>query len=186
MPEAEFTSVVLMSLPPSWDSFISMINGEDLESMDPEVSKKAADSILSQFQSEAMHQKSQHNSSGPSAFNSQKSMSYSKGRPDKTTTECNYCHKKGHWARECRKYLADEKRKNPNTATQKGKGELASIFSSSNSKSRNNWIGDMGAEYHIIHDCNSFTEYNTLSGEHIKAWVASRPQSMDPGLSPLQ
>ena len=115
-----------------------------------------------------MHWKSQHNSLGPSTFNSQKSMSYSKGRPDKTTTECNYCHKKGHWAQECQKHLADEKRKNANTVTQKGKGELASIFSSSNSKSRNNWIGDMGAEYHIVHDRNSFTEYNTLSGEHIK------------------
>src|SRR5260370_2893288 len=58
MPKAEFTSVVLMLLPPSWDSFISTINGEDLESTDPEVSKKAADSILSRFQSEAMCQKS--------------------------------------------------------------------------------------------------------------------------------
>src|SRR5260370_37046429 len=76
------------------------------------------------FQSEAMCWKLQHNSLGPSAFNSQKSMSYSKGRPDKTTTECNYCHKKGHWAQECQKCLANEKRKNANTATQKGKGEL--------------------------------------------------------------
>src|SRR5260370_15194834 len=112
--------------------------------------------------------KSQPNSSGPSAFNSQKSTSYSKSRPNKMTTEYNYCHKKGHWAQECWKHLADKKRKNANTATQKGKGELASIFSSSNSKSGDIWIGDMGAEYHIVCDCNSFTEYNTLSGEHIK------------------
>ena len=115
-----------------------------------------------------MRQKLQHNSSGPSAFNSQKNTSYSKGRPDKATTECNYCHKKGHWAQECQKHLADEKRKNANTATQKGKGELASVFSSSNSKTGNIWISDMGTEYHIVQDCNSFTEYNTLSGEHIK------------------
>src|SRR5260370_2062360 len=115
-----------------------------------------------------MHRKSQHNLLGPSAFNSQKSMSYSKGRPNKTTTECNYCHKKGHWAQECQKHLADEKRKNANTATQKGKGKLTSVFSSSNSKTRDNWIGHTGTEYHIIQDCNSFTEYNTLSGEHIK------------------
>src|SRR6266850_1085751 len=87
MPKAKFTSVVLMSLPPLWDSFISMINGEDLESTDPEVSKKAADSILSQFQSEVMHWKLQHISLGPSAFNSQKSTSYSKSRPNKMTTE---------------------------------------------------------------------------------------------------
>ena len=39
MLEAKFTSVVLMSLPPSWDSFISMINGKDLESTDSEVRK---------------------------------------------------------------------------------------------------------------------------------------------------
>src|SRR5260370_39245122 len=47
MPKAEFTSVVLMLLPPSWDSFISTINGKDLESTDLEVSKEAPNSILS-------------------------------------------------------------------------------------------------------------------------------------------
>src|SRR5260370_36044045 len=48
MPEAEFTSIVLMPLPPLCDSFISMINGEYLESTHPEVSTETADSILCQ------------------------------------------------------------------------------------------------------------------------------------------
>src|SRR5260370_23023036 len=49
IPESEFISVVLMSLPSSWDSFISSIDGEDLESSDTAVSKKATDSILGCF-----------------------------------------------------------------------------------------------------------------------------------------
>ena len=45
-PESEFTSVVLMSLPPSWDTFITSIDAKNLESTDEDISKKAADSIL--------------------------------------------------------------------------------------------------------------------------------------------
>src|SRR5260370_16765456 len=49
IPESEFISIVLMSLPSPWDSFISSIDGEDLESSDTAVSKKAAESILGHF-----------------------------------------------------------------------------------------------------------------------------------------
>src|SRR6266850_2315931 len=58
IPESEFISVVLMSLPSSWDSFISSIDGEDLESSNTAVSKKSADSILGCFRTEAMCRKS--------------------------------------------------------------------------------------------------------------------------------
>src|SRR5260370_31643563 len=49
IPESEFISIVLMSLPSSWDSFISSIDGEDLVSSDTAVSKKAATSIFGHF-----------------------------------------------------------------------------------------------------------------------------------------
>jgi hypothetical protein len=35
-----------------------------------------------------------------------------KPKPDKLNSECRYCHKRGHWAKECRKCIADEKKKN--------------------------------------------------------------------------
>src|SRR5260370_9121104 len=43
-----------------------------------------------------MHCKSQNSSSSPAAFNFQKNVHYSKSRPNKSSTECMYCHKKGH------------------------------------------------------------------------------------------
>src|SRR5260370_15594989 len=49
IPESEFISIILMSLPSSWDSFISSIDGEDLESSNTAVSKKATKSILGHF-----------------------------------------------------------------------------------------------------------------------------------------
>src|SRR5260370_22119907 len=63
IPESEFISIVLMSLPLSWDSFISSIDGEDLESSNTAVSKKAAESILGHFQTKVMCCKSQNSSS---------------------------------------------------------------------------------------------------------------------------
>src|SRR5260370_6754245 len=42
IPESEFISIVLMSLPSSWDSFISSIDGEDLESSNTVVQKTIA------------------------------------------------------------------------------------------------------------------------------------------------
>jgi len=168
IPESEFISVVLMSLPSSWDSFISSIDGEDLESSDTAVSKKAAKSILGHFQTKAMHRKSQNSSSSPAAFNFQKNVHYSKSRPNKLSTECMYCHKKGHWIRECRKHISDEKKKNAHVTTQKGKGDLASVFNGSNSDYGDAWISNTGAEFHIICDHHSFTEYTPLSDEYIK------------------
>src|SRR5260370_7481024 len=141
-----------MSLTSPWDSFISSIDVEDLESSDTAVSKKAAESILGHFQTEAMCCKSQNSSSSPSAFNFQKNVHYSKSRPNKSSTECMHCHKKGHWIRECQKCLSDEKKKNAHVATQKGKGDLASVFNGSNSDYGDAWIGDMDPKFHIIHD----------------------------------
>ena len=101
LPESEFTSVILMSLPSSWDTFVASINAKDLDNLNEEISKNAAESILGHFRSEVIHWKSQQNSTNPSAFNSQRSTLQFKSKPDKTNTEYNYCHKKGHWAQEC-------------------------------------------------------------------------------------
>src|SRR5260370_17916914 len=161
-------SIVLKSLPTSWDSFISLIDGQDLESSDTAVSKKAADSILGCFRTKAMRRKSQNSSSSPTAFNFQKNVHYSKLRPDKLSTEWMYCHKKGHWIRECRKHISDEKKKNAHVATQKGKGDLTTVFNGSNSDYTDAWIGDTGTKFHIVHDRHSFTEYTPLSDEYIK------------------
>src|SRR5260370_41968090 len=115
-----------------------------------------------------MKHKSQNSSVSPAAFNFQKNVHYSKTRPDKSSTECMYCHKKGHWIWECRKRISDEKKKNAHVATQKGKGDLASVFNGSNSDYGDAWIGDMGAEFHIICDHHSFTEYTPLLDKYIK------------------
>ena len=115
-----------------------------------------------------MRHKSHLNSTTPSAFNFQKSPSHSKSKPDKSTTECNYCHKKGHWAQECQKHLSNtERQRNANVATQKGKNDLSSIFSGTKLQFRDAWIANSGADHHIVCDCNSFIEYTSLSGQFL-------------------
>src|SRR5260370_35832992 len=58
-----------------------------------------------------MHCKSQNSPSSPAAFNFQKNVHHSKSRPDKSSTECMYHYKKGHWIWECQKCLSDERRR---------------------------------------------------------------------------
>ena len=176
LPESEFTSIILMSLPSSWDTFVASVDAKDLDNPNEEISKSAAESILGCFHSEVIHWESQQNSTNPSAFNSQRSTPQFKSKPNKTNTECNYCHKKGHWAQECRKRLADaEKKKNANIATQKGMSNLKSAFSSTQLQFGNAWIANSGADHHVICNHNSFIEYHPLSGQ-LWVWVASRPK----------
>src|SRR5258708_3982087 len=59
LPESEFTSVILMSLPPSWDTFVTSIDAKDLDNPNKEISKNAAESILGCFHSEVICRKSQ-------------------------------------------------------------------------------------------------------------------------------
>src|SRR5260370_37049533 len=120
--------------------------------------------------------KSQNSSSSPTAFNFQKNVHYSNSRPNKSSTECMYCHKKGHWIWECQKHLSNEKKKNAHVATQKGKGDLTSVFNGSNSDYGDAWISDMGAKFHIICDCHSFTEYPPLLDEYIKGMGGIKTQ----------
>src|SRR5260370_1516284 len=87
-----------------------------------------------------------------------------------------YCHKKGHWIQECQKHLSNEKMKNPHVTTQKGKGDLASVFNGANSDYGDAWIGNMGTEFHIIHDHHSFTEYTPLSDKYIKGMGGIKTQ----------
>ena len=88
-------------------------------------------------------------------------------KPDKSNTECKYCHKKGHWLCECWKCISDEKRKNANVTSQKG-SDLKNAFTSSTTQFGNAWIGNTVADHHIVCDHHSFTEYHTLLGQSIK------------------
>src|SRR5258708_13829856 len=167
LPESEFTSIILMSLPPSWDTFVTSIDAEDLDNPNKEISKNAAESILGCFCSEVIHWKSQQNSTNPSAFNSQRSTPQFKSKPNKTNTECNYCHKKGHWAWECQKHLANAEKKNANITTQKGTSNLKSTFSSTQLQFGDAWIANSGTDHHIVCNCNSFIEYHPLLGQYL-------------------
>jgi hypothetical protein len=62
--------------------------------------------------------------------------------------ECFHCHKKGHWFRNCKKYLEEQKKKGTKTSTLGiNVVEINIVVSSSDS-----WVFDTGS---MIHSCKS-------------------------------
>src|SRR5260370_23588394 len=136
LPESEFLMLLFCSLPPSWETFIASIDFTDVDNDDEKIKNKAVASILVCLQVKGTQQKSLNPTpSSSSAFNSQGAF-HSQGsnpsshwKPDKSNTECKYCHKKGHWLHECWKCISDEKSKNANITSQKG-NDLNNAFTS--------------------------------------------------------
>lgn len=74
----------------------------------------------------------------------------------KKTTTCNYCKKKGHWVRECRKRMYDAK-KNQNNHDRNDSPpsssayicDISSLYSASHDLEKDEWICDSGASMHM-------------------------------------
>ena len=101
LSEDNFIMALLMSLLPSWDNFISSTDISRIDSMDDQ---KKRELMLSRHTSKlnGCSKKPRNNSSATlGTFNSSgspKSNQYksNKSCPNKSNSECNYCHKKGH------------------------------------------------------------------------------------------
>lgn len=75
----------------------------------------------------------------------------------KKNIECFKCHKKGHYARECR---SNQSKKDADVSITETSGP--SCFSVETYKdSTNSWIADSGASCHMANDRSLFTEYNS-------------------------
>ncbi|QRV77370.1 Retrovirus-related Pol polyprotein from transposon TNT 1-94 [Ceratobasidium sp. AG-Ba] len=88
--------------------------------------------------------------------------------------ECNYCHKKGHWERECRKKKADQEKKKesahiastaePGDSNQSDQGgAIAFVAKAPTSFLSHKWIADSGASLHIVGNCAYFNSYKPVS-----------------------
>lgn len=84
-------------------------------------------------------------------------------RTKKEKGECRYCHKKGHWERECRKKKADEGKGKERANVAEDKAEYAFAIRDS-PFSCSDWIADSGAESHIISDHSLFISYTPTPG----------------------
>jgi len=99
--ESKFLMLLFCSLPPSWETFIASIDFTDVNNDDEKIKNKAVASILVHLQVKGTQWKSLNPTpSSSSAFNSQGAF-HSQGsnpsshwKPNKSNTECKYCHKK--------------------------------------------------------------------------------------------
>ena len=162
---------VLISLPTSWDSFTSTIELKDLDSTDDKICKSGIDSIQLRIKGEWAHRVSRDGKPSGSAFSFQKSNNpshFSSNKPDKVNSECNYCHKKGHWAKECRKRISDERKKNnANISTQERESNFSFSAYSTPETQNSLWIGDSRADEHVVSEKTAFISYAETPGRFV-------------------
>ncbi|UYV63360.1 hypothetical protein LAZ67_2003844, partial [Cordylochernes scorpioides] len=85
----------------------------------------------------------------------------------KKNTKCHYCHKIGHWSRECRKRLANEKIKSKNLHDSKGSSSDYGLILCDNQVEPNDiWYADSGASCSMTFRREWFKTYTPFTSDH--------------------
>ncbi|UYV72852.1 hypothetical protein LAZ67_10000994, partial [Cordylochernes scorpioides] len=85
----------------------------------------------------------------------------------KKNTKCHYCHKIGHWSRECRKRLANEKNKSKNLHDSKGSSSDYGLILCDNQVEPNDiWYADSGASCSMTFRLEWFKTYTPFTSDH--------------------
>ncbi|UYV81752.1 hypothetical protein LAZ67_20002198 [Cordylochernes scorpioides] len=85
----------------------------------------------------------------------------------KKNTKCHYCHKIGHWSRECRKRLANEKNKSKNLHDSKGSSsDYGLILCDNQVEPSDIWYADSGASCSMTFRREWFKTYTPFTSDH--------------------
>ena len=163
LPDDAIIDRILQSLPPSYKGFVLNYNMQGMEKTIPELYSmlKSAEVEIKKEHQVLMVNKTTSFKKGRGKKNFKKDGKAvaAPGKPDagkkkkngpKPETECFYCKGKGHWKRNCPKYLADKKAGNV-----KGICDIHVIDVYLTSARSSSWVFDTGAVAHI---CNSKQE----------------------------
>ncbi|QRV78052.1 Copia-like polyprotein/retrotransposon [Ceratobasidium sp. AG-Ba] len=120
----DWAIALIASLPLSWDVFIQtlqpLLNFQDKTKW-PDMAKQVTSSVMAEGQRKEQRSVeagllAKKNTAAAATFGSGGSNGKNTGGGQgKRKGECNYCHKKGHWERECRKKKADQEKKKETT-----------------------------------------------------------------------
>ena len=170
--EKEFcTDIILQSLPPTYGQFISNFNMNKLNPTLPELlnmlrveesTKKAnsafvvASDSTSGFKPKKKIQKKKQ--APKKKAGKGKGESNAKEKVSKENVECFYCHKKGHYKVECRKFLATQTSK-PEAASASGIFVIENFLSLSSTT----WVLDTGSGSHICNDLQGLRQSRKLA-----------------------
>ena len=102
----------------------------------------------------------------PSTLNESDRKALIAHQKKKKSFTCHFCHKPGHFKKDCRKYLASLKKQGAN-ATEKREppsndGEAFVTIHALAATSRGSWIVDSGATCHMCNDKNLFVDLRHL------------------------
>ncbi|QRV78044.1 Retrovirus-related Pol polyprotein from transposon TNT 1-94 [Ceratobasidium sp. AG-Ba] len=179
----DWAIALIASLPLSWDVFIQtlrpLLNFQDKTKW-PDMAKQVTSSVMAEGQRKEQRSVeagllAKKNTAAAATFGSGGSNGKNTGGGQgKRKGECNYCHKKGHWERECRKKKADQEKKKETAhiastgeqgdqdQTDQG-GAVAFVAKAPTSFSSHEWIADSGAGSHIVGNRTYFSTYEPVS-----------------------
>ncbi|QRW07738.1 Retrovirus-related Pol polyprotein from transposon TNT 1-94 [Ceratobasidium sp. AG-Ba] len=179
----DWAIALIASLPLSWDVFIQtlrpLLNFQDKTKW-PDMAKQVTSSVMAEGQRKEQRSVeagllAKKNTAAAATFGSGGlNGKNTGGGQGKRKGECNYCHKKGHWERECQKKKADQEKKKEtahiaSTGEQGDKdqsdqgGAVAFVAKAPTSFSSHEWIADSGAGSHIVGNRTYFSTYEPVS-----------------------
>ncbi|QRV97824.1 Retrovirus-related Pol polyprotein from transposon TNT 1-94 [Ceratobasidium sp. AG-Ba] len=180
----DWAIALIASLPLSWDVFIQtlrpLLTFQDKTKW-PDMAKQVTSSVMAEGQRKEQRSVeagllAKKNTAAVATFGrlNGKNTSGGSGGQGKRKGECNYCHKMGHWERECRKKKADQEKKKEtahiaSTGEQGDQdqsdqgGAVAFVAKAPSSFSSHEWIADSGAGSHIVGNRAYFSTYEPAS-----------------------
>ena len=190
IPVALGTDILLASLPPSYSGFIMNynMNGMDKNTNELFAMLKTTEAAMQKDTNHVMMVNK------TTSFKKKKKAKKGKGAGKTGTqekpkggaskeTECFYCKGRGHWKRNCKKYLADKK------SGTSGKGiiviHVIDVFlASSNCKS---WVFDTGSVAHICNSIQGLQKVRRLAKNEVQMRVGNGVQvsAQAVGIMPL-
>lgn len=172
LPELLLNCKILDILPTEYVSFKSswLLLGEDKRTIDELTTQ------LCSYEREFKNHEKNANATEQQALLAKDKKSKQTPFPHrKSSSSCNYCHKKGHWVRSCPKWMADGKPSKPNPDPRKTGASCAAttlcllsvdeeVFASETIS--DSWYIDNGASRHITMNDKNFIAFEKFESPH--------------------
>lgn len=164
MPDEVLVIMLLSSLPKGYDNFVVAIEARDglptfsklMVKLKEEDQRRLceSDSLVDSQQAFLTHKKG--NGRNNKGGNRQEN-----GDSGKKNDICKYCKKKGHWVRECRKWISDGRPSKRQSEKVNGESSVmtAYAFVSDTNTSEEDWYIDNGATRHITNTPKYFVDF---------------------------
>ena len=159
--EEDIVMTLLSSLPQTYGSLIIA-----LESRSEDLTMEFVVARLLHEETRRNENRIERSTDDTALFHDKRTNTRQIRSPNSFKGNCNYCNRPGHWARTCRKRIADEEAKKKSSRESRTKEH---VFTSTltSSSSDEDWYIDSGASQHLTYCRDLFTQYESIEPKNV-------------------